>query len=223
MRDAGAVARSQGFPHYVLDYEDRFRAEVIDTFVAEYLAGRTPQPLRGLQRQAQVRPAAPGRPEHGMRQARHRPLCPAGGRRRRDRPLFKARDRFKDQTYFLYRLTQPQLTRLLFPLGELDKAEVRKESQGMGLAHRRQSRKHGHLLRAARRLRPGPQGLRAPKPAAGAHRGRDRGCWAGTKGWPSYTVGQRRGLKVSGAEASLCPCPGPRATTRSWSGRKRAC
>jgi tRNA-specific 2-thiouridylase len=201
MMDAGAVARSQGFPHYVLDYEDRFRAEVIDGFVSEYLAGRTPNPCVACNDRLKFGPllqALDGLDCSKLATGHYARLQQDPDGRFR---LFKARDKFKDQTYFLYRLTQPQLSRLLFPLGELEKAEVRKESQGMGLPTAAKAESmdicfvprgdYGEVLKAyaPESLRPGPI-LDASGAVLGEH-----------EGLAFYTVGQRRGLGVAGPEA----------------------
>jgi tRNA-uridine 2-sulfurtransferase len=201
MRDAGAVARSQGFPHYVLDYEDRFRADVIDTFVSEYLAGRTPNPCVSCNDKLKFGPllqALDGLDCEKLATGHYARLVESGDGRFR---LFKARDSFKDQTYFLYRLTQPQLSRLLFPLGELEKAEVRKESESMGLptADKVESMDicfvprgdYGAVLKAyaPQSQRPGPI-VDEGGQVLGEH-----------EGLAFYTVGQRRGLGVAGSEA----------------------
>ncbi|HTA16279.1 MAG TPA: tRNA 2-thiouridine(34) synthase MnmA [bacterium] len=201
MSDAGAVARSQGFPHYVLDYEDRFRADVIDGFVAEYLAGRTPNPCVACNDKLKFGPllqAAQGMDCAKLATGHYARLTEdASGAFH----LFRARDLGKDQTYFLYKLTQPQLSRLLFPLGELKKAEVRKESQGMGLptADKTESMDicfvprgdYGQVLKAyaPESQKPGPVVDEAGK-VLGEH-----------EGLAFFTVGQRKGLGIGGGEA----------------------
>lgn len=200
MRDAGAVARSQGFPHYVLDYEDRFRAEVIDGFVSEYLAGRTPNPCVACNDKLKFGPllqAAEGLGCAKLATGHYARLTEAadGGFH-----LSRAKDLTKDQTYFLYKLTQPQLSRLLFPLGELNKAEVRTQSQGMGLptADKTESMDicfvprgdYGAVLKAyaPQSQQAGPVVDQSGK-VLGEH-----------EGLSFFTIGQRRGLGVAGAE-----------------------
>jgi tRNA-specific 2-thiouridylase len=200
MRDARSVAQAQGIPYYVLDYEDRFRQDVIDPFVAEYLAGRTPNPCVACNDKVKFGPllqAALGLGVDKLATGHYARLAQDPDGRVR---LFRAKDRLKDQTYFLYRLTQPQLLRLSFPLGELEKDQVRKGSQELGLvtAAKRESMDicfvpkgdYGAVLKAyaPQSLRPGPVVDQDGK-ELGTH-----------EGLAFHTVGQRRGLGISAAE-----------------------
>jgi tRNA-specific 2-thiouridylase len=124
--DAKAVAQHLNFPHYVVNFEEQFEARVVRPFVDQYLAGRTPiactncntdvkfEPLLRMARQIGAERLATG---HYARIRRH----DATGRWE----LLRARDETKDQTYFLWGLSQEQLSRSDFPLGELTKEEVR--------------------------------------------------------------------------------------------------
>jgi tRNA-specific 2-thiouridylase len=189
-----------GFPYYVLDYEDRFRQEVIDPFVAEYLAGRTPNPCVACNDKVKFGPllqAAVGLGCDKLATGHYARLASDEQGRVR---LYRARDKAKDQTYFLYRLTQPQLSRLLFPLGELEKADVRKQSQELGLvtAAKRESMDicfvpqgdYGKVLKAyaPQAVQPGPI-----VDESGKELGRHEGL-------AFHTVGQRRGLGVATGE-----------------------
>ena len=200
MRDARSVAQAQGIPYYVLDYEDRFRQDVIDPFVAEYLAGRTPNPCVACNDKVKFGPllqAALGLGVDKLATGHYARLAEDPDGRVR---LFRAKDRLKDQTYFLYRLTQPQLRRLCFPLGELEKDEVRKGSQELGLvtAAKRESMDicfvpkgdYGQVLKAyaPQSQQPGPV-LDLDGKELGRH-----------EGLAFHTVGQRRGLGISSAE-----------------------
>jgi tRNA-uridine 2-sulfurtransferase len=133
--DARRVAEHLGIPYYVVNHEERFEREVVRPFVAEYLSGRTPIPcslcnnhlkfdqLLVVARQIGADSVATGhyaRVEYGD----------ACGRWLLKRPT----DRSKDQTYFLFGLTQEQLSRTLFPLGNMTKPEVRELARQRGLA-----------------------------------------------------------------------------------------
>ncbi len=124
--DAKSVAQHLNFPHYVVNFEEQFEARVVRPFVDHYLAGRTPiactncntdvkfEPLLRMARQIGAEGLATG---HYARIRRNDET----GRWE----LLRARDNSKDQSYFLWGLTQEQLSRSEFPLGELTKEEVR--------------------------------------------------------------------------------------------------
>jgi tRNA-specific 2-thiouridylase len=133
--DARRVAQQIGIPYYVVNHEDRFEREVVRPFVQEYLSGRTPIPcslcnnhlkfdqLLVVARQIGAERVATG---HYARvsydETRQRWL------------LRRPADHSKDQTYFLFGLTQDQLSRTLFPLGDMTKPQVRELAHQQGLA-----------------------------------------------------------------------------------------
>jgi tRNA-specific 2-thiouridylase len=133
--DARRVAEHIGIPYYVVNHEDRFERDVVRPFVEEYLSGRTPIPcslcnnhlkfdqLLLVARQIGAERVATG---HYARVQ----FDDNRGRWLLNRPA----DHAKDQTYFLFGLTQEQLSRTLFPLGEMTKPEVRELARKHGLA-----------------------------------------------------------------------------------------
>jgi tRNA-uridine 2-sulfurtransferase len=133
--DARRVAEQIGIPYYVVNFERQFEERVIQPFVSEYLAGRTPIPCTlcnnfikfdQFLEMADAVGAAQIATGHYARIS----YDSASGRYQ----LRKAVDKTKDQTYFLFGLTQAQLARSLFPLGEMRKADVRQLARDLELA-----------------------------------------------------------------------------------------
>jgi tRNA-specific 2-thiouridylase len=199
MSDAArVVARQLGIPHYVVAHEREFGSTVIADFVQEYRRGRTPSPCvvcnRAVKFGSLLRCAlAWGAEAVATGHYARRRLDAAAGRVL----LCTGRDLDKDQSYFLWPLSQAQLDRARFPLGELTKAEVR----ALARARRLQSAEtpesqelcfvagdyRDYLrLHAPEAFRPGPVLDETGQPV-GSHRGLG-----------AYTVGQRRGLGLAG-------------------------
>jgi len=132
--DAKRVAQHLNFPHYVVNFEEQFEQRVVRPFVDQYLAGRTPiactncntdvkfEPLLQMARQIGAERLATG---HYARIRKDERTCRY--------QLLRARDDSKDQSYFLWGLTQEQLSRSEFPLGELTKEEVREVARAVNL------------------------------------------------------------------------------------------
>jgi tRNA-specific 2-thiouridylase len=133
--DARRVAEQIGIPYYVVNFERQFEERVVKPFVEEYLAGRTPIPCTlcnnyiKFDRFLEMADSVGAHYMATGHYARVR-FDAATGRYQ----LLRAVDRSKDQTYFLFGLTQAQLARALFPLGELNKPEVRDIARSMDLA-----------------------------------------------------------------------------------------
>ncbi len=128
------VAKELGIPHRVIDAQERFRRAVIDDFCATYARGRTPNPCVLCNERVKFALLVEAADDVGAdllatghyARVEHDPVS---GRSR----LLKSVDAAKDQSYFLYRLSQDQLRRALFPLGGLTKAEVWTKAEAMGL------------------------------------------------------------------------------------------
>jgi tRNA-specific 2-thiouridylase len=201
--DARRVAEHLGIPYYVVNQEERFERDVVRPFVAEYLAGRTPIPcslcnnhLKFDQLLQTARSIGAGRIATGHYAVNE--YDPQRGRW----ILKRANDSGKDQTYFLFGLTQEQLAHTLFPLGRLTKPEVREIARrhGLAVAEKPDSQEicfipggdYKQFLAAYLE----EQGERLPETAgelvasSGEVLGRHEGIF-------NFTVGQRKGLGVN--------------------------
>ena len=132
--DARAVAERIGIPHYVLDYESRFKEAVIDRFAESYMHGETPVPCVDCNMSIKFHDLLITARELGAEvlatghYVASRPLAGGG------RALYRAREEERDQSYFLFGTTREQLDILRFPLGERTKAETRELARKFGLA-----------------------------------------------------------------------------------------
>jgi len=134
IHDARAVAEKLGIPHYVLDYESRFKEEVIDRFAESYAGGETPVPCISCNQSIKFRDLLETAKDLGadvMATGHYisSRVLPSG-----QRGLFRAREEERDQSYFLFATTREQLERLRFPLGDLTKSETRELAHRFGLS-----------------------------------------------------------------------------------------
>jgi tRNA-specific 2-thiouridylase len=197
IHDARAVAERIGIPHYVLDYESRFKEAVIERFADSYVKGETPVPCIDCNQAIKFRDLLDTARELGARvlatghYVASRPL-PDGGR-----GLYRAAEAERDQSYFLFATTREQLELLRFPLGERTKSETRALARRFGLAI---ADKHdsqdicfvpsGRYTDVIERLKPGAAEPGDIVDLNGRTLGRHDGII-------HFTVGQRRGLKVA--------------------------
>ena len=195
--DARSVAERIGIPHYVLDYESRFKEAVIDRFAQSYIDGETPVPCVDCNMAIKFHDLLNTARELGAdvlatgHYVASRQLA-AGGR-----GLFRAREEERDQSYFLFGTTREQLELLRFPLGDRSKPEVRELARQFGLAI---ADKHdsqdicfvptGHYAQVIERLKPGAA-------EAGEIVDLDGRVLGSHSGIIHYTVGQRRGLGIA--------------------------
>lgn len=197
IQDARNVAASLGIPHYVLDYESRFREEVIDRFVESYVAGETPIPCVECNRTVKFRDLLAFAEELGAdclatgHYVESR-LMPDG-----HRAMFRPVDLDRDQSYFLYATTQRQLDLLRFPLAGLTKPETREIARGIGLAIADKPDSQdicfvpsGDYASLVEKLKPD-----ATKP--GDIRHLDGRVLGRHDGIIRFTIGQRRGLGIA--------------------------
>ena len=133
LHDARRVAAALGVPHYILNFERQFQETVISNFVHEYAAGRTPLPCAHCN--SDLKFATLLDRARGLGAARVATGHYARVVRREDgrRLLRRSADRDKDQSYFLFSLTQDQLAAAVFPVGDLTKRQVRDEARRLGL------------------------------------------------------------------------------------------
>jgi len=197
IHDARAVAAQIGIPHYVLDYEDRFKQAVIDRFAESYVAGETPVPCVECNQAIKFRDLLETARELGaaVLATGHYVASRAlpGGKR----ALYRARETERDQSYFLFATTPRQLDMLRFPLGDRTKAETRELARrfGLSVADKQDSQDicfvpTGHYAQVIERLRPGASGPGEIVDLDGRVLGHHGGII-------HFTVGQRRRLGVA--------------------------
>ena len=202
LTDAKRVAWKLGIPHFTLNLESNFHEKVITPFVRSYLSGTTPSPcvlcnthvkFDLFHQKAVAIGAEKIATGHYARITEHDGSL----------QLRKARDLMKDQSYFLFELTQEQLRDALFPLGELTKPEVRviAEKGGLSVARKKESyeicfvpQKDGYPAIVERE-----SGI-TPGEGAGEIVDVDGNVVGRHDGYYQFTIGQRRGLQIGGNE-----------------------
>jgi tRNA-uridine 2-sulfurtransferase len=199
--DARRVSERMGFPFYVLDLRADFGARVIDNFVSEYLAGRTPNPCVMCNREIKFDRL------WSRARALEADFVATGHYARISRDgagrfhLWRATDSSKDQSYFLFTLGQEELSRTLFPLGAMTKVEVRARARALGLANADKPESQeicfvadGDYARFVERA--APQG----SVREGQIVDNDGKILAAHAGIHHFTIGQRRGLGIAASD-----------------------
>jgi tRNA-uridine 2-sulfurtransferase len=202
LHDAGRVARGLGIPHYIVNFEREFQRTVVSNFVGEYVAGRTPIPCAHCNSDLKFatlldRSMAYGAELVATGHYARIGIDPETGRHVLSRGL----DASKDQSYFLFSLTQEQLSRASFPVGHLSKNEVRDIARRLGLpvAEKPDSQEicfvpDGDYAAFIEKKTGDLDGGGAIVTQSGTVLGRHAGVHR-------FTVGQRKGLGIAAAEA----------------------
>lgn len=197
IKDAQKVAQQLSIQHFILDLSDTFRKEVIDYFVNEYTQGRTPNPCVICNQKLKFGRLLEEAQEMGIDYIATGHYAQISKNAERRYQLKKAKDLSKDQSYFLYRLSQDQLKNAIFPLGNLEKTNVRKIASELGLtvAEKKESQEicfikdndYKSFIEKESRIK---NQLGDFLDINGNKIGEHEGIF-------KYTIGQRKGLKIS--------------------------
>lgn len=197
--EARSLAEKLGIPHFTYDVREDFRSTVIQDFIDEYMHGRTPNPCVMCNLHFKWRYLMQAAVGHGcdwVATGHYARIGKAGGKYY----LKPGIDKLKDQSYFLWRLGQRELSKTLFPLGEITKEEIKKYVLQRGFKEKVQKRESMEVCFIEKDYRDFliheiPD---LPERVAGGYfiddAGRKIGCH---KGFPFYTIGQRKGLEIA--------------------------
>src|SRR5680860_301254 len=193
--DARKVAAKIGIPLYTFDFSKPFKKMVVDNFLSEYAAGRTPNPCVICNKKIKIGRLikyAKGLGYDYVATGHYLNISKKGSKY----ALYKSKDKIKDQTYFLYTFSQDELKHLLFPLGKYNKSQVRKlaAKYSLGVESKAESQdicflsgSHNNFLKKYLELKPGPIKVFEDGKTIGRH-----------QGLPLYTIGQRKGIEIGG-------------------------
>ncbi|MDJ0612484.1 MAG: tRNA 2-thiouridine(34) synthase MnmA [Rhizobiaceae bacterium] len=202
IHDARRVSEALGIPHYVLDYEDKFREQVINPFMDSYIAGETPIPCVACNQTVKFADLLSTAKELGAaalatgHYIRSHLADPATGRR----ALYRPRDHARDQSYFLFATTQEQVDYLRFPLGGLPKAETREIARDLGLVVAEKSDSQDICFVPQGRYSDIINKLQPQAATPGDIQHLDGRVLGRHDGIINYTIGQRRGIGVATGE-----------------------
>ena len=202
IHDARRVSQTLGIPHYVLDYEAKFREQVINPFMESYIAGETPIPCVACNQTVKFEDLLATAKQLGAaalatgHYIRSRLVDPETGRRALYRPL----DHARDQSYFLFATTQEQVNYLRFPLGSLPKTETRELARDLGLSVSEKSDSQDICFVPQGRYSDIINKLKPDAATGGEIRHIDGRLLGAHKGIINFTIGQRRGIGVATGE-----------------------
>lgn len=203
INDARSVCEQLGIPHYVLDFSEKFKENVIDLFIAEYLAGNTPNPCvicnRKIKWEELIRKGIQLEADYvAMGHYAKIKSDEISGRYW----ITRGKDIMKDQSYALWNLTQESLSRTIFPLGDMTKDEVRKYAERVGLKTAGKNESYEICFipdnNYGRFLRENVTDLE--QRVSGGEVILDEKIIGKHTGYPFYTIGQRKGLHIAVGE-----------------------
>lgn len=196
--EAKTVCRQLGVPHYTYNMEERFKEKVVDHFVDSYLNGRTPNPCVSCNNFIKFDPLLK------YAEALGADFLATGHYARiiKDHHFYlaKAKDAFKDQSYFLYMLNQDQLSRVLFPLGDYQKQDVREIARKFNLVNAEKKESQDICFLEGRDYREFIKEQTSQPIKKGAIQTQDGKILGEHLGLPFYTIGQREKLGVATGE-----------------------
>ncbi len=197
--DVASVADVLGIDVEAVNFAEEYRTRVFSEFLKEYSAGRTPNPDVLCNAEIKFKAFL----DHAMKLGASAIATGHYARVRKEEglvQLLKAKDLTKDQSYFLHRLTQGQLSRVMFPLGELHKSEVREIAQSIGLHNAKKKDSTGICFIGERPFREFLGKYLPTKP--GAMKMPDGRVVGKHIGLAFYTIGQRKGIGLGGSQQS---------------------
>jgi tRNA-specific 2-thiouridylase len=206
--DARRVATEMGFPFYVLNLEEEFERAVVRPFVEDYLSGRTPIPCVSCNTKLKFARLVKVAQEVGAGQVATGHYARVEYNPATQRYILrKGRDLSKDQSYFLFEMTQKQLSAAVFPLGELTKAEVRQLAREFGIntAEKPESQEicfvpdgnYANFVEDYARSEMGLNPENSPAMAEGKIATSDGQILGEHTGLHRYTIGQRKGIGIA--------------------------
>ncbi len=197
IHDAREVAARIGIPHYVLDYESRFKEAVIDAFADSYVAGETPVPCIACNQSVKFHDLLATARDLGAQAMATGHYVASRRLPDGSRGLFRARDEDRDQSYFLFATTREQLDFVRFPLGDMTKPQTRDLARrfGLSVAEKHDSQDicfvpSGRYTDVIERLKPGAAEPGDIVDMAGTVLGHHNGII-------HFTIGQRKGLGIA--------------------------